>query len=270
MPRYKLTIAYDGTDFHGWQRQEPEGKEPLRTVQGVVQEAVCDLLRQKVDVVGASRTDSGVHAVGQVAAFTADVRVPLERLAAAITARLPRDVQVLHAERAADDFNPIGDARSKCYRYTVEHTSHPHHPRPLFDRNLVFATPSTLDVARMQDAARRLVGTYDCASFAQVDHGRATTVRTVFDCIVRAPAPRRAEIEISASGFLYNMVRIIAGTLVEVGRGRMEPAAMADVIAARDRTAAGPTLPPQGLCLRWIWYGAGTGGRAGAETPPCD
>jgi len=270
MPRYKLTIAYDGTDFHGWQRQEPEGREPLRTVQGVLQEAVTDLLRQKVDVVGASRTDSGVHAVGQVAAFTADVRVPLGRLAAAITARLPRDVQVLRAELAADDFNPIGGARSKCYRYTVEHTSHPHHPRPLFDRNLVFATPYALDVDRMQDAARRLVGTYDCASFAQVDHGRATTVRTVFDCVARSPAPRRIEIEIAASGFLYNMVRIVAGTLVEVGRGRIEPDAMAAIIAARDRRAAGPTLPPQGLCLRWIWYGSGTSPVEAAEEPSCD
>jgi tRNA pseudouridine38-40 synthase len=239
-------------------------------VQGVVQEAVSDLLRQRVDVVGASRTDSGVHAVGQVAAFTAEVRVPLERLAAAITARLPRDVQVVQAERVHDAFNPIGDARSKCYRYTIEHTSHPHHPRPLFDRDLVFATPYALDLARMQDAARGLVGTYDCASFAQVDHGRATTVRTVFDCIARSPAPRRIEIEVAASGFLYNMVRIIAGTLVEVGRGRLDPSAMASIIAARDRRMAGPTLPPQGLCLRWIWYGAGTPTAPGAETEPCD
>jgi tRNA U38,U39,U40 pseudouridine synthase TruA len=108
----------------------------------------------------------------------------------------------------------------------------------------------------MQDAARRLVGTYDCASFAQVDHGRATTVRTVFDCIARSPAPRRVEIEIAASGFLYNMVRIVAGTLLEVGRGRIDAADIPRIIEACDRRASGPTLPPQGLCLRWIWYGA--------------
>ena len=256
MPRYKLTIAYDGTAFHGWQRQEPSDAPPLRTVQGVVQEAVKDLLRQPVDVVGASRTDAGVHAVGQVAAFTADVRVPIERLPQAITSRLPPDVRVIRAERVHDGFNPIGGARSKCYRYTIEHTSHPHHPRPLFDRNLVWATPYTLDLGRMQDAARRLVGTYDCASFAQVDHGRSTTVRTVLDCVARAPSQRRIEIEVAATGFLYNMVRIIAGTLVEVGRGRIDPAAIPAIIEARDRTHAGPTLPPQGLCLRWIWYGA--------------
>jgi tRNA U38,U39,U40 pseudouridine synthase TruA len=101
-----------------------------------------------------------------------------------------------------------------------------------------------------------LVGTYDCASFTQIDHGRTTTVRSIYDCVVRSPAPRRIEIEICASGFLYNMVRIVAGTLFEVGRGRIEPGAIPEIRDARDRTRAGPTLPPQGLCLRWIWYGA--------------
>lgn len=269
MPRYRLTIAYDGAGFHGWQRQEPADAPPLRTVQGVVQEAVCDLLGQRVEVVGASRTDSGVHAIGQVAAFTADVRVPLERLAQAITARLPRDVQVRRAERTHDGFDPICDARSKSYRYTIEHTSHPHNPWPLFDRNLVFATPYSLDLDRMQDAARRMVGTYDCTSFAQADHGRSTTVRTIFDCIARSPSPRRVEIDIAANGFLYNMVRIMAGTLVEVGRGRIEPADITSIIAARDRRLAGPTLPPQGLCLRWIWYGAGTHDEQRAESDSC-
>ena len=235
-----------------------------------MQEAVTDLLRQKVEVVGASRTDSGVHAIGQVAAFTADVRVPLERLAQAITARLPRDVQVVRAERVHDSFSPIGDARSKCYRYTIEHTSHPHHPRPLFDRNLVFATPHTLDLARMQEAAGHMIGTYDCASFAQIDHGRATTVRSVLDCVARSPSPRRIEIEVAASGFLYNMVRIIAGTLLEAGRGRIDPADLPRIIQARDRRGAGPTLPPQGLCLRWIWYGAATALHTPAESTPCD
>ena len=268
MPRYRLTIAYDGTDFHCWQRQEPSDAPPLRTVQGVVQEAVADLIGARVDVVGASRTDSGVHAVGQVAAFTADVRVPIARLAAAITARLPRDVQVLAAERTHDSFNPIGDARSKCYRYTIEHTSHPHHPRQLFDRNTVFATPYALDVAAMGRAAAHLSGTYDCVAFAQVNHGRATTVRTIYGCTVHVRADRRIEIEIAGSGFLYNMVRIVAGTLVEVGRGRIDPDDIPAIIASKDRRRAGPTLPPQGLCLRWIWYGTPIAVRA--EDDACD
>ena len=255
MPRHRLLIAYDGTDFHGWQRQEPSGLPPLRTVQGVVGDAIADLLGTKVDVVGASRTDSGVHALGQVAAFTAEVRVPIERLAAAITARLPHDVQVLKAERTHDSFDPIGDARSKCYRYLVEDEGHPHHPRPLFDRNVVWATPHRLDEGAMARAAAAIVGTHDFASFAQASHGRATTVRTVFGCSVRRTSARRIEIEIAGSGFLYNMVRIVAGTLVEVGRGRLSPDAIPGILAARDRSAAGPTLPPRGLCLLWIWYG---------------
>jgi tRNA pseudouridine38-40 synthase len=255
MPRYRLRIAYDGTAFHGWQRQEPAGGAPLRTVQGEVESAVAALIGRRVPVVGASRTDTGVHAIGQVAAFTAEVRVPVERLALALSDRLPRDVQVVEASRTHDGFDPIGDARSKCYRYTVEYSSHPHHPRPLFDRHVVFATPARLDPVAMGSAARRLIGTHDCASFAQVHHGRATTVRTIHDCTVRTVGERRVEIEIAASGFLYNMVRIVAGTLVEVGRGRIPPDGIDGIIAARDRRAAGPTLPPQGLCLRWIWYG---------------
>lgn len=273
MARYRLVIAYEGTAFHGWQRQEPADAPPLRTVQGVLQEAIAEVIGCKVDVVGASRTDSGVHAIGQVAAFTADVRVPTERLAQAITARLPADVQVLHAERTHESFNPIGDARSKCYRYTIEHTGPPRHPRPLFDRNLVFSTAHPLDPERMREAAAHLVGTHDFASFAQVNHGRSTTVRTIYDCIVRATEPRRVEIEVAGSGFLYNMVRIIAGTLLEAGRGRIEPAEVRAIREARDRTRAGPTLPPHGLCLRWIWYGApresiDTGGNQATSAAP--
>jgi tRNA pseudouridine38-40 synthase len=254
--RYRLLIAYDGTAFHGWQRQEPADAPALRTVQGVVQDAVREVIGQAAIVTGASRTDSGVHAVGQVAAFTADVRVPTERLAQAITARLPDDVQVLRAELAHDSFDPIGDARSKCYRYTIEHSGPPRNPRPLFDRNFVFWTPHPLDADRMRAAAAHLVGTHDFASFAQASHGRTTTVRTVYDCVVRTPAPRRIEIEIAGSGFLYNMVRIVAGTLLEAGRGRIEPADVRAIRESRERAKAGPTLPPQGLCLRWIWYGA--------------
>jgi tRNA pseudouridine38-40 synthase len=131
----------------------------------------------------------------------------------------------------------------------------------------VFATPYALDVARMRRAAAHLVGTYDCVAFAQINHGRSTTVRTIYDCTVHERANRRVEIEIAGSGFLYNMVRIVAGTLVEVGRGRIEPDGIPAIIASKDRRCAGPTLPPQGLCLRWIWYG--TGLTPPAEDPSC-
>lgn len=259
-----LTVAYDGTDFHGWQKQEPPDAAPLRTVQGVLEETIRLVLRQPgIRVTGASRTDAGVHALGQVAAFTAETSIPTERLARALSSRLPEDVQVLRAAIAPDAFDPISHARRKTYRYSLVHggprstmkePSSLHAPPPLFDRRFVTYTWHRLDAEAMHDAAQHLVGEHDFASFAQISHGRTTTVRTIFDCAVLATEPSRCQIEITGSGFLYNMVRIIAGTLVEIGRGKRTPADIPAILAARDRRAAGPTLPPHGLCLRSIEY----------------
>ena len=270
MPRYKLTVAYDGTDFCGWQKQEPpDPNDPtkrttLRTVQGVVEETVRELLRENVIVMGASRTDSGVHALGQVAAFTSEpiegkgIGWPEERgsdsLIKALNSKLPRDVLIMGAEVVAHDFNPIGGAVEKEYTYTIECGP----VRPLWDRKYVFHTWYELDLARMQEAAAAMVGEKDFAAFAQIDHGRTTTVRTIFRCSVeRAESEMdgmRHIIRVSGSGFLYNMVRIIAGTLMEVGRGKIEPGEIASIIASGDRKRAGPTLPPQGLRLEWVRY----------------
>lgn len=309
MPRYKLTIAYDGTDFSGWQRQEPyapdeadprppdqqpsrpgrqtlAAAEPLelregetrprialRTVQHVVEKAARDIVREPVILLGASRTDAGVHARGQVAAFTctpldADAESgawPLsrgtDRLLRAINGRLPGDVQVLAAEHARPDFDPIQGAIEKQYTYTL-HVSPPPPAglglRPLFDRRYVHHVWDHLDVPAMNAAAARLLGEHDFAAFTAVNHGRLTTVRTITACRVDelAPTPegRRVRITVQGSGFLYNMVRIIAGTLVEAGRARTTPDQVAAALASRDRRNAGPTLPPTGLCLEWIKY----------------
>jgi len=255
MPRYKLTVAYDGTHFHGWQKQARLGEDgALRTAQGVLEEAVQHVMREEVSVVGASRTDSGVHAWGQVAAFSTSQDIPVERLPAAINARLPDDIQVREACIVPESFGPISDAVSKGYRYTFAHGCRHDHPRPLFDRHFVFWTVYDLNPAKMHEAAQHIVGEHDFTSFTRLHHGRESTVRRVFDCEVHATSERRCELNISGSGFLYNMVRIIAGTLVEVGRGELTPSDVPAVIAARDRTKAGPTLPPEGLCLMWIKY----------------
>lgn len=255
MPRYMLTVAYDGTNFHGWQKQAPLGDaNALRTVQGVLEEAVRQVVREDVNVVGASRTDSGVHAEGQVAAFSTSSDIPLERLPAAINSRLPDDVQVRAARIVPEAFGPITDAEAKGYRYQIAHGCRNDVPRPLFDRHFVFWTAYDLDPLRMHEAARHIVGEHDFTSFTRLHHGRESTVRTVFDCAVHATSEHRCEITISGNGFLYNMVRIIAGTLVEVGRGEIAPDDIPAIIAARDRTKAGPTLPPEGLCLMWIRY----------------
>lgn len=249
--RYKLTIAYDGTLFHGWQKQEPPGQEPLRTVAGVVEQAINIAAQQPVELVGASRTDAGVHARGQVAHFDAATRIPVERLALAISSRLPEDVDVLDARIVPDRFNSIGHASSKQYRYRIHNSTR----RPLDKRFSVYHCWHTLDVARMNDAATRLIGTHDFAGFAAASHGRQTTVRTIFHCHVeRDERTSEVHVIVQGSGFLYNMVRIIAGTMIEVGRGAMPPSQIERTLAECDRRLAGPTLPPQGLCLEWIKY----------------
>ncbi len=277
MPRYKLTVAYDGTNFHGWQKQNRaeidqseefvslddsiNPDQSVRTVQSALEDAVRHVVREPVQVVGASRTDAGVHARGQVAAFTTTRDIPVEKLPRAVTSRLPDDVQVLKAEIVPDDFDPIRGAIAKGYCYRLAHScassgggSRGRGRRPLFDRHVVAHTAYKLDPVRMNAAARLLMGEHDFTSFTRLNHGRENTVRTVFDCKVTADGPRRCRIEVAGSGFLYNMVRIIAGTLVEVGRGAMEPESMPQIIEAKDRRAAGPTLPPEGLCLMWIYY----------------
>lgn len=286
MPRYKITVAYDGTNFHGWQKQQRNsesnvaealadesramdtarpcgGERPesqlhasLRTVQDVLERAVRNVVREPVQVVGASRTDSGVHARGQVAAFSTATAIPVDRLHRAITSRCPSDLQVLKAEIVPESFDPIGGAiaKSYCYRLAFDCARR---PRPLFDRHFIANVAQNLDVERMNEAARLLLGEHDFTSFARLHHGRESAVRTIFDCkadFIGRRARRRCRIDVIGSGFLYNMVRIIAGTLVEVGRGRIEPDAIPRILTARDRAAAGPTMPPQGLCLMWIRY----------------
>tara|TARA_R110000782_G_scaffold53205_7_gene113423 strand:+ start:1373 stop:2266 length:894 start_codon:yes stop_codon:yes gene_type:complete len=290
MPRYKLTIAYDGTDFCGWQKQLPpdetapppapgedRARTELRTVQGVLERAVREAVREPVIVTGASRTDSGVHAWGQCASFLsvpdADKGVGwpadrgLDTLVRAVNGKLPRDVLVRDAEVVPGDFDPISGAIEKEYTYTFATG----HDRPLWDRRFVFHTWHELDAVRMAAAAAHLVGEHDFASFAQINHGRKTTVRRIFNCTVEDLTPgenrtdpahglfpgefRRLRVRVSGSGFLYNMVRILAGTLMEVGRGKIDPDHLPGILAAADRRANhGPTLPPQGLRLEWIRY----------------
>lgn len=296
MPRYKLTIAYDGTDFCGWQKQEPPalqaessgagrhvdatlsttepGRVALRTVQGVVERAVREVVREQVMLFGASRTDSGVHARGQIGVFTTtdDPAIiakgsgwPLERgtepLRRAINGRLPEDVMVVGAEAVVADFDPIGHCVAKGYSYTI----HASRERPLWDRRYVHQVWEPLELGPMQEIAALLVGEHDFAAFAAAGHGRQSTVRTihaltvahVVDPISGAPMTDRVRIEISGNGFLWNMVRIIAGTLADAGRGRLDADGVRAALETGDRRRAGPTFPASGLCLEWVRYGMG-------------
>ncbi len=253
MPSFALRLAYDGTNFHGWQRQEPPESTPLRTVQGELDRALTEVMRASVNCQGASRTDAGVHAEGQVAAFTAECRVPLERMAAAINSRLPEDVRVMNAWPVPDDFDPVRHALSKGYRYEIA-CLRPLTARLPFDRKYVYATQHELALEPMRRAARDLIGEHDFVSFAHTQHGRESTIRTIHNCEVLTLSDERIAIDVSSNGFLYNMVRIIAGTLVEIGRGRIDAHSVPSILASLDRTRAGPTLPPNGLRLQWIHY----------------
>ncbi|MFG0285805.1 MAG: tRNA pseudouridine synthase A [Phycisphaerales bacterium JB039] len=296
MPRYKLTVAYDGADFSGWQKQEPEdpalgggvetgavrraraegleaggpGRVALRTVQAVLERAVREVVREPVTLTGASRTDAGVHAWGQVAAFTCSGDGPAgapasrtggwpaargpEALVRAINARLPDDVLVRAATIVDDGFDPIAHCASKAYSYTF----HSSPDRPLWDRRYVCHTRHRLDIEAMRAGARALVGEHDFGAFAAAGHGRSSTVRTIYTCDVREldaeDGAQRARIDVSGNGFLYNMVRIIAGTLHEIGRGRIEAGAVPAIVASGDRRRAGPTMAPDGLRLEWVRY----------------
>jgi tRNA pseudouridine38-40 synthase len=254
MARYKLTVAYEGTDFHGWQRQNPPDAPPPRTVQAVLEEAISDVVRSPVTTLGASRTDAGVHAKAQVAAFTTDTTIDGDRLAAAISSRLPEDVRVIDAVEVAHDFDPIGHCIAKGYRYTLAHGRREPQTRPLFDRRVTAWTPYVLDVEAMKVAAEDLVGEHDFASFTRVHHGRESTVRRVDSCVVSVIDDGTCALDISGGGFLYNMVRIIAGTLMNVGSGRCQVTEIPSILAACDRSRGGVTMPPEGLCLEWIRF----------------
>lgn len=245
------------------------GRIALRTVQAVVERAVREVVREPIVLIGASRTDSGVHAKAQCASFACNddpargrgwpAERGIEPLIRAINSRLPEDVLVVDAALTGDEFNPIADARSKGYSYTM--VSSPH--RPLWDRSTVYHTWHELDANRMHEAAQHFIGEHDFAALAALGHGRKTTVRTIHTCSVASEPiqtatgtfkSQRVRIEVSGNGFLWNMVRILAGTLHEAGRGKIAPDDMPKILASLDRRRAGPTLPPEGLCLEWINY----------------
>ncbi len=242
--RIKLTVQYDGSCYHGWQIQP--GK---RTIQGELVEAVSNLVGTRTHVHGASRTDAGVSALGQVALFEVNCPIPTENFPRAISGKLPSDIVVTAAEEAPPKFDLMGGPKAKLYRYTIYAGRH----RPVLQLGRCWHIPRPLDVAAMNRAAQLLVGTKDFKSFATAKDRREETVRTIFRCEVTTQDDW-IYVDVEGDAFLYNMVRNIVGTLVEVGAGRWTPERMPEIIAAKDRTAAGPLAPAQGLCLMWIKY----------------
>jgi len=237
--RILLTVAYDGTDYHGWQIQDG-----VPTIEGFLAERLKELTGEETEIIGASRTDAGVHARGNLAVFDTASRIPAEKFPAALNTRLPDTIRVLDGREVAGDFHPRHCDSRKTYEYRILNTGK---PDPLRSR-YTYWYYGALDAERMHTAAQALVGEHDFTSFCSVHAQSETRVRTIFEAGVRRENGEIV-IRVTGSGFLYNMVRIIAGTLIDVGRGHTSPEEISRILEARDRQQAGPTAPPQGLTL---------------------
>ena len=248
-----IKIEYDGTGFSGWQKQ-PEA----RTVQGEIEHVLKYIAMEDVAINGTSRTDAGVHALGQCASFIWTSNMPVEKLPQVMNRRFgaggegrcgaPGDIRILSAEVMPDDFHARFSCRGKTYRYIIDRTG------DIFGRNYAYQLADELDIEAMREAAEHIVGTHDFKCFETAGGTpRETTVRTVSALTIDASA-EKIVFEITGDGFLYNMVRIIIGTLVEVGQGKKNASELPGIIESMDRQNAGFTAPPQGLYLKEIYF----------------
>ena len=247
MTTFKIVLSYDGTDYVGWQRQANG-----ISIQALIEDALRVLDGCAVTVAGAGRTDAGVHALGQVASFTIARELSPDALLRAINAHLPPDIRALSAEEAPPGFHPRFGARRKTYRYRLWNGD----VLSPFERAYAWHVPGPLDVEAMRAAARLLEGRHDFAAFQATGSAVATTEREIFQSTISNLQSAMLVYDVIGSGFLRHMVRIIVGSLVEVGRGRQPVEWIGAVIASRDRTAAGPTAPPHGLFLVGVEYAA--------------
>ncbi len=239
-----MTVQYDGTNYHGWQEQAG-----LPTIQGTLIERLATILGERPAVEGASRTDAGVHALGQVAAFRTERAIEVARLQAALNSRLPADIAAAEMAEAPLHFRPSSDAVAKHYRYRIYRGP----IKPVLQDRFVWHWHRPLEAEPMRAAARLLVGRHDFKSFETGGSPRENTEREIFRLNVTETG-RELHVDVEGDGFLYRMVRNLVGTLTEVGRGHRTPEWVAGVLEARDRTAAGPCAPAKGLCLMEVRY----------------
>jgi len=259
MPNLKITLEYDGSGYYGWQVQTREHS----TLQATLEKTLRSILKEKIHLIGSGRTDSGVHALAQVANFQARSEIPADKLRLALNALLPHDIVATSVERVPDTFHAIRSAKSKVYRYLILNRSY----SSALLNGKVYFYKYPLDIRPMRKAASALVGRHDFRSFCASGTKAKSTVRIVRRIdIKRLPynplflsGSHKYElplvaIDIESEGFLYNMVRNICGTLVEAGRGRLSAADIKKILASKDRRQAGPTLPAEGLYLLRINY----------------
>lgn len=244
MRNIKLVIEYDGTNYAGWQIQKN-----AKSIQGTLESALKRIIEEKVRLISCGRTDSGVHAIGHVVNFKTKSKIPLSNLQRGLNSILPRDIVIKKAQEVPLDFNSRYNAKSKVYRYTILNRSY---PQALF-RDYFYYVPYKLDLNLMRREAKCLVGKHDFKSFQAADKKECSSIRTIKKLNIKRKGDF-IEIEIEADGFLYNMVRNIVGTLIEIGRRRFKGGSMKKILKAKNRDLAGPTAPAKGLCLAEVKY----------------
>ena len=244
MRNIKLTIEYDGKDFNGWQKQPNK-----LNIQGEIERAIKDITGEEVDLIASGRTDAGVHALGQVANFKTNSNIPVDKFPIALNTKLKRSIRILEAVEVEERFHSRYNCKRKTYRYIINNSEN----GTAIYRNLEYNFSQELDVEKMNKAAKSFIGEHDFKGFKASGTSSKSSVRIIYEAKVYEENGR-VIIELTGNGFLYNMVRIISGTLIEVGSGKIHPEEMDDIIESGDRTRAGKTLPPNGLYLVKVEY----------------
>ena len=245
MRNIKLTIEYDGKEFNGWQKQPNK-----LNIQGTIENAIREITCEEVELNASGRTDAGVHAFGQVANFKTNSTIPIEKIPIALNTKLKKSIRIIKAEEVDERFHSRLSCKRKTYRYVISQGS----CESAIYRNLETYIPNYLNVEKMKEAAKYLEGEHDFKSFRASGTSSKSSVRTIYNADVYKPDNRHIYIELIGNGFLYNMVRIIAGTLVEVGLKKIEPFEIKNILEQKDRTKAGKTLPARGLYLMKVEY----------------
>lgn len=244
MRNIKLVIEYDGTNYDGWQTQKSKN-----TIQDTIEEALKKVMNEEIKLIGASRTDSGVHALGQVANFKTNSIIPIERIPKAVNSILPPDIVIKNAQEVQEGFHARFSSKGKKYKYTVLNDVTP----SALNRNFAYFYPYKIDIDAIKAASSYFIGTHDFSAFKSSGGVSKTNIRTIYELKIILN-DNYINFYISGDGFLYNMVRIIIGTLLEVGRGKINPDEIKEIILSGDRKRAGKTVPAHGLCLLEVYY----------------
>ncbi|MBP3596991.1 MAG: tRNA pseudouridine(38-40) synthase TruA [Clostridia bacterium] len=244
MRNIKIIIEYHGRGFNGWQKQPDK-----LNIQGEIEKAIEEITGEKVDLIASGRTDAGVHSLGQTANFKIEGNFPIEKIPIALNSKLKNSIRIKSAEEVEERFHSRYSVKSKRYRYIINNSQY----GTAIYRELEFHIPQKLDIEKMKEAAKYFEGEHDFKGFKASGTSSKSSVRTIYKAEVIEDGDR-IKIELTGNGFLYNMVRIISGTLVDVGYGKIKPEEIKDIIESKDRKKAGKTLPPQGLYLVEVTY----------------